>query len=143
MSDYKSRWERNRPQTTHELLSELENITDEDPNQYDVYITPPNDERNVTDEDSGEEYCNDPDRLNKNQLMADAELYSQSENNDDGNSNNNKAIENESGEIPHKRKIKEKKETRNWRNGDLQEPLYSLWTEVMLTPLSLSSFGVF
>ncbi|CAH1106756.1 unnamed protein product [Psylliodes chrysocephalus] len=59
---------RRRPLTTHELLSELENIDDDDPNQYDIYVTPPNDTGNITDEDSGEDDSNDPDRLNKNQL---------------------------------------------------------------------------
>ncbi|KAF2888870.1 hypothetical protein ILUMI_17303 [Ignelater luminosus] len=75
MSNFNDYWERKRPLTVHELLAEVENIEDDNHYKYDVYITPPADAGNDTDEDSGEEDCQDPDRLNRNQLDAEAELY--------------------------------------------------------------------
>ncbi|KAF2887754.1 hypothetical protein ILUMI_18419, partial [Ignelater luminosus] len=64
-----------RPLTVHKLLAELENIEDGNHYKYDVYITPPTDAGNDIDKVSGEEDCQDPDRLNRNQLDAEAELY--------------------------------------------------------------------
>ncbi|KAF2901884.1 hypothetical protein ILUMI_04302 [Ignelater luminosus] len=51
------------------------NIEDDNHYRCDIYITPPTDAGNDTDEDSGEKDCQDPDRLNRNQLDAEAELY--------------------------------------------------------------------
>ncbi|KAG5877547.1 hypothetical protein JTB14_019250 [Gonioctena quinquepunctata] len=67
--------DRNKPLTTAELLNELECLDDEVPNL--IYITSLNDNGNEKDEDSGEEDCNDPNKLNPRQLQSKAETDSQ------------------------------------------------------------------
>ncbi|KAF2889450.1 hypothetical protein ILUMI_16723, partial [Ignelater luminosus] len=74
MSNFNNYWKRKRPLTVYELLAELQNLEDDNRCKYDVYITPPTDAGNDSDEDSGEKDCQDPDRLNRNQLDAKAEL---------------------------------------------------------------------
>lgn len=55
-------------------MDELERVAEEDlVGQIDIYIDPPNDGQN-SESDSGDEGCNDPDRLNRAQLQAPAEL---------------------------------------------------------------------
>ncbi|KAF2901514.1 hypothetical protein ILUMI_04672 [Ignelater luminosus] len=51
-----------------ELLEENENVVPDC-----IYITPPGNQGWESDEDSGDEDCNDPNRLNSRQLQADAE----------------------------------------------------------------------
>lgn len=63
-----------KPLTTAEILEEIEKLDGNSPSPGDVYITPPTDNGNDTDADSGDEDCNDPDRLNKNQLQAETEV---------------------------------------------------------------------
>nr|XP_022909944.1 uncharacterized protein LOC111421056 [Onthophagus taurus] len=43
-------------------------------NSADVFITPPDDNRDITDVDSGDEDCCDPDKLSGMQLKAETEL---------------------------------------------------------------------
>lgn len=59
---------RNRPLTTAEILEEIEKIEAQDVPD-DIFISPPENEGDETDCDSGDEVCNDPDKLNRNQLQ--------------------------------------------------------------------------
>lgn len=65
---------RNRPLTTAEILEDIEKIETEEDLPDDIFISPPNDKGDETDCDSGDEDCNDPDKLNRNQLQATAEV---------------------------------------------------------------------
>lgn len=131
------------------MLSELENIDDDDPNQYDIYVTPPNDTGNITDEDSGEDDSNDPDRLNKNQLLAEAELYinntpaeefqNQDQDLEDDDNNSKSCNVTENIVAPARKSKKSKKEVRTWVDGDLQKPLFAEWTGSFPMPLTFSS----
>ncbi|KAF2893936.1 hypothetical protein ILUMI_12238 [Ignelater luminosus] len=60
-----------QPLSTAELLELLEENEDVVPDC--IYITPPDNQGWESDEDSGDEDCNDPNRLNSRQLQADAE----------------------------------------------------------------------
>lgn len=59
--------------SANEIIAIIEELDDEDINDADVYIDPPRDGA-FSDEDSGDEDCNSPDRLNRHQLLAPAEL---------------------------------------------------------------------
>ncbi|KAF2891197.1 hypothetical protein ILUMI_14976, partial [Ignelater luminosus] len=124
-----------RPLTVHDLLSELENIEDDNHYKYDVYITPPTDAGNDADEDSGEEDCQDPDRLNRNQLDAEAELYINDkpvteENNVEDNTPTTSSIPSN----PHTKVRKAK-----WVVDDLKNPICENWSESFLPPISLGA----
>lgn len=59
-------------------------IEDDDVTQVDVYIQPPEQgPGDDTDADSGEEDCNNPNRLSRRQLQAPAELVVNKGNDDD------------------------------------------------------------
>lgn len=61
--------------TTYQILEELEKLADNDAvGTIDVYIEPPEDAGNETECDSGDEDCNDPDRLSRRQLNAGAQI---------------------------------------------------------------------
>lgn len=56
-------------------MDELESVVDDDVAQVDVYLLPPDPgPGGETDADSGDEDCNDPNRLSRRQLQAPAEL---------------------------------------------------------------------
>ncbi|KAF2902633.1 hypothetical protein ILUMI_03555 [Ignelater luminosus] len=143
MSNFNDYWERKRPLTVHELLAELENIEDDNHYKYDVYITPPTDAGNDTDEDSGEEDCQDPDRLNHNQLDAEAELYINDkpvteENNVEDNTPTTSSIPSN----PHKKVRKATsviQERPKWVVDDLENPICENWSESFLPPISLGA----
>lgn len=73
--------------TTAELLDEIEKLTDDDPIPDAIYITPPDDNGFESNEDSGDEDCNDPNRLNSKQLQAPAETNTEEASNYDDDSN--------------------------------------------------------
>ena len=62
-----------------EILEELEIFTlaDVQKSGIDIYIIPPDEDGGITDGDSGDEDCNDPDRLSRRQLCAEGELVMQ------------------------------------------------------------------
>ncbi|KAF2897503.1 hypothetical protein ILUMI_08673 [Ignelater luminosus] len=60
-----------QPLSTAELFELL--VENEDVVPDCIYITPPDNQGWESDEDSGDEDCNDPNRLNSRQLQADAE----------------------------------------------------------------------
>ncbi|KAG8334047.1 hypothetical protein J6590_098285 [Homalodisca vitripennis] len=63
------------PLTLAEILEALEDTASEY-TAADIYICPPDndDPHNITDEESGEEDSNDPDRVCRRQLQAEAEI---------------------------------------------------------------------
>ena len=55
-----------------EIIEELENGAFEDVQTADVILFPP--DKDMSDADSGDEECDDPDRLSRNQPKAQGEL---------------------------------------------------------------------
>lgn len=100
---------RNRPLTTAEILEEIEKIEAEEDVPDDIFISPPEDKGNETDCDSGDEDCNDPDQLNRNQLQAEAEVGFHNEEKQEMNE-----LYEETPEPPTKKNKKEKRTPRNW-----------------------------
>ncbi|KAJ8912393.1 hypothetical protein NQ315_013459 [Exocentrus adspersus] len=68
-----------RPLKAAELLDELENLVD-GAQMSDGIVLLPCDEGEDSVEDSGDEECNDPDRLCSVQLNAEAEFYYENDN---------------------------------------------------------------
>lgn len=109
------------------MLEELENVEQDSHFKYDVFITPPADIGNDTDEDSGDDDCNDPNTLNRNQLEAEAELYINNEpvsldiSNDNINCNDSNSFIDEpsTSRAPYQKRSKKtpKVKPRNWQNG--------------------------
>ncbi|KAF2879533.1 hypothetical protein ILUMI_26640 [Ignelater luminosus] len=126
MSNFNDYWERKRSLTVHELLAELENIDDNHYN-YDVYITPPTDAGNDTDEDSREEDCQDPDRLNRNPLDAETELYI-----------NDKPVMEESN-VKDNTPTTSSISSNSPKKNDLKNPICENWGESFLPPISLGA----
>lgn len=151
---------------THEILDELEALLDDDDiAQLDVYIQPP--EQGPTDEtdaDSGDEDSDDPNRLNRRQLQAPAELVVNKRNNDadsdvdsqtDGDPIEKEDRVDEEGQfqeeeiIPPKRKkrtdTEKKRQTktkkRNWQVGDIDTSKIGSTEWVRPPPLTVSSLS--
>lgn len=120
--------------TLNELLQEIEDIGEENTrSNVDIYITPPV-ENDLTDEDSGDEECSDPDRLNRNLLETEALVGDEVSSDDDEESS--KA---EEGQIPPQKKLKSVKpvkEVREWVYGDLKKNGADF--SPFLSPLTLS-----
>nr|XP_023013132.1 uncharacterized protein LOC111503137 [Leptinotarsa decemlineata] len=95
------------PLTTADLLDEIERLDEDDPNiPDDIYITPPDDNDFESAEDSGDEDCNDPNRLNPRQLQAEAESNKLEEDNSDNEKKTQ--LQEESG-LSRKNKFSEKR----------------------------------
>lgn len=104
---------RKKPLTTAELLDEIEKLSDGEPVPDTIYITPPDDNGFDSNEDSGDEDCNDPNRLNSKQLQAQAETNMEEEISD----NEDTEDSNEVAEPEERQKKSQKK--RHWVEGDL------------------------
>lgn len=126
---------RKRPLTAAELLEEIENITN-GVAPDDIYIFPPEDHGWETDGDSGDEDCNDPNRLNSNQLQSQAEAEFRNAS-DSLESSDDEIIEQEVDQPPIK-KTKPNNKKRNWENGDMEVGVTRHTNEVKLPLLTLS-----
>ncbi|KAF2891277.1 hypothetical protein ILUMI_14896, partial [Ignelater luminosus] len=141
MSNFNDYWERKRSLTVHELLAELENIEDDNHYNYDVYITPPTDAGNDTDEDSREEDCQDPDRPNRNQLDAETELYindkpvMEKSNVEDNTPTTSRIPSNSPKKV--RKAASDIQEKQKWVVDDLKNPICENWSESFLPPISL------
>ncbi|GLV37483.1 hypothetical protein CBL_10551 [Carabus blaptoides fortunei] len=126
-----------RPLATHELLSEIENLSANQHKNLDVIFTPPNDEGLETEEDSGGEECSDPNRLNPRQLGAEAAVVKRIGTNDD-NEILHHALENsETASLKQPKKVR--KQMREWKTGDSPKQTCKPWTNVFLPPITLCS----
>ena len=122
--------------TTAEILNELELMTASDlpGTSADVFICPPDGAGYLSDADSGDEdFCSNPDKLNGNQLKAQAELVVRDTGAEDDDLDSDCSITEDELEpdVPAKKKKtnksskkKEKpcKASRTWVKGDLQLP---------------------
>ncbi|KAF2888976.1 hypothetical protein ILUMI_17197, partial [Ignelater luminosus] len=129
-----------QPLSTAELLELLEENEDVVPDC--IYITPPGNQGWESDEDSGDEDCNDPNRLNSRQLQADAEtklVDDVDEINEDENEENkeNKDKQEESKKKKNSKLIKK----RHWTKGDLQKNPESQTNVKRLPPIILSKYS--
>ncbi|KAF2890837.1 hypothetical protein ILUMI_15336 [Ignelater luminosus] len=126
-----------QPLSTADLLELLEENEDVVPDC--MYITPPDNQGWESDEDSGDEDCNDPNRLNSRQLQADAEtnlVDDVDEINKDENEENkeNKDKQEESKKMKNSKLIKK----RHWTKEDLQKNPESQTNVKRLPPIILS-----
>ncbi|KAF2888614.1 hypothetical protein ILUMI_17559 [Ignelater luminosus] len=117
-----------------ELLEENANVVSDC-----IYITPPGNQGWESDEDSGDEDCNDPNRLNSRQLQADAETNLVDDvdeiNKDEKEENKeNKDKQEESKKMKNSKLIKK----RHWKKGDLQKNPGSQTNVKRLPPIILS-----
>ncbi|KAF2897892.1 hypothetical protein ILUMI_08284 [Ignelater luminosus] len=129
-----------QPLSTAELLELLEENEDVVPDC--IYITPPDNQGWESDEDSGDEDCNDPNRLNSRQLQADAEtnlVDDVDEINEDENEENkeNKDKQEESKKMKNSKLIKK----RHWTKGDVQKNPESQTNVKRLLPIILSKYN--
>lgn len=92
------------------MLDEIEQLSEGDPVPDTIYITPPDDNGFDSNEDSGDEDCNDPNRLNSMQLQAQAETNIEEEN---GNSDEDSNVREPEG------RQKKSRKNRQWVKGDL------------------------
>ncbi|KAI4469431.1 adenosine deaminase [Holotrichia oblita] len=117
--------------TTSELLEEIEKFDENDVVPHSIYISPPDDHSFEIDADSGDEDCNDPDRLNAKQLLSQAETNIMCSEDED-----------EVGPGPNKKSKSVKimpKSTRRWERGDLELGITSQINEEKLPVLTLSA----
>ncbi|KAF2896279.1 hypothetical protein ILUMI_09896, partial [Ignelater luminosus] len=129
-----------QPLSTVELLELLEE--NEDVVSDCIYITPPDNQGWESDEDSGDEDCNDPNRLNSRQLQADAEtnlVDDVDEMNEDENEENkeNKDKQEESKKMKNSKLIKK----RHWTKEDVQKNPESQTNVKRLLPIILSKYS--
>lgn len=124
-------------------MDELENTDDNNHHSYyDVYITPPADAGSNTDEDSGDEDCQDPDRLNHNQLDAEAELYingrpaAEEISLEEDIATTSSAPTNPPKRL--KRSANGMHEKQKWVMDDLENSICKSWSESFLPPISLN-----
>jgi hypothetical protein len=96
-----------KPLTAAELLEEIEKLSNHDPVPNAIYMTPLDDNRFKSNEDSGAEGCNDPNRLNPKQLQAQAETITEENRN---NIEVNKVKECEENRKSHEKLIMGEKE---------------------------------
>ncbi|XP_046383906.1 piggyBac transposable element-derived protein 3-like [Ischnura elegans] len=125
--------------TTTEILHELEELDEKGvKDEVYIYITPPED-GNETCEDSGDEECNDPDRLSGWQLQAEGDFNIDIEDDPGEVDEEIKFVEESSHSKRRRKSTKTQNITRRWVSCDLTTPVYDSWCTCFIPPLALSS----
>ncbi|XP_046386898.1 uncharacterized protein LOC124156401 [Ischnura elegans] len=114
--------------TTTEILHELEELDEKGvKDEVYIYITPPED-GNETCEDSGDEECNDPDRLCGRQLQAEGDFNIDIEDDPGEVDEEIKFVEESSHSKRRRKSTKTQNITRRWVSCDLTTPVCDSWS---------------